>query len=195
MRNSIMTVGSLMLVLSATSAKAVWTNAEIGAEEDTYLGVQYSQFNFEQNDIPGDFAPSALVLRFGGVIDKYLAVEARVGAGIEGDSHTSTVNSVPVKLGMDFDYLFGLYAVGTLPITSLFDLHGVIGYTRARSTVDASVPDVTAAGKVWENDISLGLGASFKFDAAASLNLEYMSYMGKSSFDATALSIGITNRF
>lgn len=193
MKKTLMLAGSLALSVAANQASAVWTNSEMGGAEDVYLGLQYSQLSYEHGNVPGEFEPSALMLRVGGDINQYIAVEARAGAGTGSDKHVSLVGGTPTTFQMELDYLYGLYAVGRFPVASFLDIYAVGGYSRGKATVGTVSPAVT--DKAAENGVSYGFGVNLKIDEAAAITLEYMSYLNKSNFDATALSIGITNRF
>jgi len=72
------------------------------SEGDTYVGVQYGLFTYDEVGFP-DVEPTALVGRYGRFINDNVAVEGRFGFGLQDD----TVLGVDVEI----DTFFGVYGV------------------------------------------------------------------------------------
>jgi len=164
--------------------------------ESSYVTTQYAQFTYKDDAIPGKYKPAGIVVKVGGNFNRYFAVEGRIASGVVSDSSNEVVGGTPVKVSADIDYMYGVYAVGTLPVMSRLDVYGVLGYTRGKATEESSstlipVPEKKDA----VNGYSYGLGVGWKLDEDVSVSLEYMSYMSKSGFDSKALAIGLSQRF
>jgi len=150
-----------------------------------YLGAQYGFVTYSESGIP-DYNPSALVVRGGYHFSQYVSVEGRYGFGVSDD--TNTILGVDVKLKID--NLYGLYAVGHLPLSKSFELYGVAGFSSGKLTASALGVSDSAS----EDDLSFGVGAEF-FMNRVSFSLEYMSYMRKSDFDVSAFGLGVNFMF
>ncbi|HQX90234.1 MAG TPA: hypothetical protein PKY03_07545, partial [Moraxellaceae bacterium] len=69
-------------LLSISLLASACISLPVAAQEKPYLGLDYSVFTYE-NSHPGasDAEPTAVRLRLGSVVAKYLAVEAQVAIG------------------------------------------------------------------------------------------------------------------
>lgn len=160
--------------------------------ESSYVTTQYAQFSYKDGALPGSYKPAGIVVKVGGSFSDYFAVEGRIASGFASDSSTEVVGGSPTKIDAGIDYMYGVYAVGTLPILSRLDIYGVLGYARTSATASfPALPDK----KIEVNDFSYGLGVGFKLYEETTIGLEYMSYMSKSGAKASALALGLTQRF
>ena len=150
-----------------------------------YLGAQYGLVTYSESGVP-DYKPSALVIRGGYHFSPYVSVEGRYGFGVSSD----TQNLLGVDVKLEVDNVYGLYAVGHLPLANSFELYGVAGFSSSSLTASGSGGSVSDS----ESDLSIGIGAEY-FMQKISFSLEYMSYMRKSDFDLSAFALGVNFMF
>ena len=156
------------------------------AVEESYAGVQFAQFEYDQSGL-GSADPTMVVGRFGGSVDRHFGFEARLGLGLSGDSLTIDDESADV----DIDYLVGGYGIARLPIAGTITPYGIAGVTLADLSADADA--IAASGT--ETSLSWGIGVEASVTPVASVSLEYMQYFDDSAYDITALSLGFRVRF
>lgn len=142
-----------------------------------YGGLQYSLVNVDLNGI-GDVDPTALVGKLGHFINDNVAIEGRLGTGLQDDDIFG--------VDLDIERLIGIYGVFHASSNSETTFYGVLGYTDAEA--DFSGPGGSAEGD--ESSFSFGFGANI-----GGLNIEYMSYIDEDDSDSTAISIGYVTRF
>ena len=144
---------------------------------ESYGGLQYAFVNVDFDGI-GDVDPTALVGKLGHFFNDNIAIEGRLGTGLQDDD----------ILGVDVDIesLIGVYGVFHVSSSSETTFYGVLGYTDAEA--DFSGPGGSAEGD--ESSFSFGFGANISL-----LNIEYMSYIDEDDTEATAISIGYVTRF
>jgi opacity protein-like surface antigen len=181
----------------------------IANESKNYAGFQYGMVEVESSSagIPMSHEPTALVGRMGSFINRYLALEARVGFGFSDDKATMSrldateENEIIDQYGLDVENLFGFYLLGNLTVVNTVDLYGVIGITSldvgtttGQTIVNIATSDelvaFTKTGSRTENGLSYGLGGRVGITEKSSLNLEYMSYIDKSDFTFNSINIG-----
>ena len=156
----------LPLLISILFAPALSAN-----EGTSYVGLQYAIVEVDFDGI-GDVEPTALIGKFGHFVNDNVAIEGRLGIGLQDDELFG--------VDVDIENIFGLYAVfHSAGSTTRF--YGVLGYSDAEA--EFSGPGGSADGD--ESSISFGFGANI-----GKLNLEYMSYIDEDDTDATAISIG-----
>jgi len=185
-----------------------WGSA-IANESKNYAGFQYAIVDAESSraGIPLSHEPTALVGRMGAFINRYLALEARVGFGLSDDKVTKSSldateeNEMIDQYGLDVENLFGFYLLGNLPVANTIDLYGVIGITSldvgtttGQTIVNIATSDeivaFTKTGSRTENGLSYGLGGRVAITKRSALNLEYMSYIDKSDFTLNSINVG-----
>jgi len=173
------------------------------ASDDDYFGVQYSSLIYEDTSLGEslEFKPTALVARMGSFINRYLAIEARLGLGFSDDEITTTgtntlLGAYDGNIGYDINSIFGVYAVGNLPVTDRFDLYGLIGYSSVDAEISFGLSTTkfgvsNLSGNDTENGLSYGFGGSVGVMENMSLNLEYMSYLDKDEFVLESINLGV----
>jgi len=173
-------------LLSLALLSLLISNGVLAAQSDkSYIGAQYSLVTYSETGIP-DYDMTALILRGGYNINEYFSVEGRYGFGIADDTHR--LSSLDISL--EVDNMYGIYALGRIPLSNNFDLYGVAGYTEVNFA--ASIPGYSV--NFDESDFSVGAGAEFYLDSV-SFSLEYMSYISKNDFDLNAIGVGINYNF
>lgn len=179
---------TLSIVLAA-SIIAIPFQVFASSEVDAYLGIGYGVGEYSAEGVP-DFNPSGMVVRFGGIFNRYFAIEGRFGVGLEED--TQNINGVDVSV--ELDTLMGAYGVGHIYFGKSSSVYGLIGISRVEGTVKApSIPGATASDN--ENDLSYGIGVDVGITQSISLNIEYVSYVTKTDLDLSAIGLGAVIRF
>ena len=189
-------------------------NSSIASESKNYSGFQYGIIDAESSsdEVLLSHEPTALVGRMGSFINRYLALEARVGFGFSDDKVTKSSldateeNEIIDQHGLDVENLFGFYLLGNLPVANIINLYGVIGITslNVSTTTDQTIINIatsdelvayTKTGSRTENGLSYGLGASVGITEKSAVNLEYMSYIDKSDLTLNSINIGFLFNF
>jgi outer membrane immunogenic protein len=162
-------LGCALVALSANALAADKTGRG-------YVGVGYSMFTVSPQFLP-DFDLSSLGIRGGYYFNKYFSVEGRIGFGVGDDTQ-----NIPGfgDITLEMDTMFGVYAVGHIPLTDRFQLYGLAGLTSADSTFKSpGFPDESES----ETDLSFGVGAEFDMTKNWSLAVEYTSYFRDAEID------------
>lgn len=164
------------------AAAALATPMAAAASPVEYLGLQYSQVNVDHDDINGDVEPDAAVFRAGTRYTDRFALEGRVGTGVSDDK----VGGVSYEV----DHLFGIYAVGLVPLGSA-DVYALAG--GSSTNVEGSAGGAKESAS--ETGFSYGAGVDFYPIDNVGLNAEWTSYLHDDEYDATAFSAGVTLLF
>jgi len=151
------------LAMMAAVAAAALMAAPMAAHADWYAGAAYTNFDYDGG---GDV--DAITGRLGYRMSPNFAVEGEASTGIEDDA-------------VELDYNAGLYAVGIVPVTSNFDLHGRIGYQG--SEVETPLGDISDDG------LGYGVGATWRFTPGFGVRADWTRLDGDEG-EADALSIG-----
>ncbi len=151
---------------------------------DSYLGLQYAQTSYE-DDNGVEAEPSAAVGRLGHFVTDNFAIEGRAGFGISEDEASYYGSNTNVNV--EIDSLLGVYGVGHLPISETVSAYALAGFTSGEATAS------NAAGSVSGDDsgFSYGIGGELSFTPRVSATLEYMSYLDKSDYQISAISAGL----
>lgn len=172
------------LLLAAASAGAFFcTNV---AMAQTYFGANYVMASYKETGFP-TFKPTVLALRIGNQVNRNFAYEGRAGFGIGDDS--KTVLGVPVSV--DIDHFFGIYGRGILPVSDMFSVYALLGFTSGKATF--SVPGLSISDS--DSDISFGVGADWMVSKDASLNVEWAQLFEGTDYKVQSLAIGVTLKF
>lgn len=129
----------------------------------------------------------AIIGKLGYCVHKNFAIEGRLGIGLKDDENEVYGYDVSLEL----DNLFGFYGKGILDINDKIQCYGLIGFTRAEGTVEAS----GYSDSDDDTDLSFGIGIDFGVSSQIYIGLEYMSYLSKSDFDLNAIAVGVTKYF
>lgn len=127
-------------------------------EGSSYGGVSFSQLTYDEDGVSDDPKLTALTGRFGYFVANQIAIEGRLGFGLSDD--TVTVNDFGQTVDVDFeiDRLFGIYAVGHLPLSNTASLYAVLGFTDIKATFSAE--GLSFSGT--DSGFSYGAGAEFQ---------------------------------
>lgn len=161
------------------------------SQDSSYGAVQHATVIYTEDGISQEFNPTILVARVGTFVEDRVAIEGRFGFGLSDDSHT--INGVNVDL--EVDRLIGVYLLGHVPVGERSSIYGAFGFTDAEATATGTSGGSTATSSGSESGISFGFGTDIGVNEEFDINLEYMQYLSKSSFDADAIGIGIKFQF
>lgn len=154
-----------------------------GTDPGFYAGAGYMFATLESNDVDADVDLGVLFLRGGYQINQYLAVEARLGEGVQEDKIYG------VKL--EIEEMYGAYAKVGLPTDVGLYPYALIGMTHAK--LKASVPGDSATST--DSDISYGIGADYWFNKQLSAGLEYANFYDKDGDTISGLTLGVNYKF
>lgn len=154
-----------------------------GTDPGFYVGGGYTFAAIESDDVDVDADLGLLFLRGGYQINQYLAVEARLGEGVQDDKIQG------VKL--EVEEVYGAYAKVGLPTGVGLYPYALLGMTHAK--LKASVPGASATST--DSDISYGIGADYWFNKQLSAGLEYANLYDKEGDTISGLTLGINYKF
>lgn len=150
------------------------------SEGKTYVGIQYSQLNYDDEDFAEEAEPTALIGRYGYFFNDNFSVESRLGFGLGDDTLDFGVD---VDIEVDNIYgLYGLYHLGNNDVS----FYGVLGLSKGELTGKGS--GISESDD--ESGLSYGMGVDIK-----SFNIEYMMYLDEDTFEASALGLGYVYEF
>jgi len=152
------------LALSAAVAVAAMMAVPMSAHAQWYAGAGYTNFDADGADV------DAATARLGYRINPNFAVEGEASTGIGDDD------------GVDLNHNAGLYAVGILPLSDRFDLHGRVGY----QTTEIGTP----IGDFNDDGIGYGVGATWRVTPGLGIRADYTRLEGEDEAQADAISVG-----
>ena len=138
------------------------------ANAQVYVGAGYSHLDA---DGAGDLG--ALTGRLGSRFNRFFALEGEAGLGVDDDG--------PVEL----NHTAGVFALGILPLSQRFDLHGRIGYQNTE--FDAPGGDADSDG------LAYGIGGAFNLSERFAVRADVTRLEG--DVDADTVSLGAVVRF
>jgi opacity protein-like surface antigen len=185
-----------MMFTLLTGALALAVNSGMAATEgSSYIGVQYGYGDYDEEGISETFNPTALIGRFGYFFHPNFSVEGRLGFGLQDDTQQFVTSiGTPVDARLDIDHVVGLYGTGHINLTESISFYGVVGASSVEAT--ASLPGFpNASVSDDESSVSYGVGADVGIGKNIALNVEYMRYLDKSSYDFDMIGLGATFSF
>jgi hypothetical protein len=144
-------------------------------QQRTYIGGNLVWADYSASG-SASASPTALAGRLGREFSRHLAVEGRVGLGIDDDA------------GVDLDYFFGVYGRGILPLADIFSIYGLLGFTAGK----VSAP---GRGSDSDTDISYGFGADLAIGRNLAVNFEWAKLFEGSGYEVEATSLGLVYRY
>lgn len=153
-----------------------------------YIGLGYTQFQFENDESDNTIKPEGVTLRAGVEFNDFIGLEARGATGLSSDERGA------VKF--DLDHLYGGYVKLSVPVGEFVRPYVVGGYTEARGKVTLSTGLGSASRETdTVSDESYGAGIDFKVAEGFGLNVEYMRYLDKSDYELNAITVGVRSFF
>ncbi len=154
------------------------------ASAEWYAGGLYT---YTFIDPGGDeFNPTALILKSGYNLGKYLALEVRVGTGIE----KGTRDSATFRRAVEIDSIYGAY-LKLQGGSKNFNPYIVVGHTES----DLSLSIDSTTGDSDNGGFSYGLGIEGPLSNELFFNLELMRYYDENNITVDGVGIGITAWF
>lgn len=150
---------AIMAAVAATALMAAPTMAHA----EWYAGAGYTNFDLDGAEV------GAATGRLGYRMNPNFAIEGEGSLGVDDDA------------GVELNHNVGAYAVGILPVTSNFDVHGRVGYQTSQFD--------TPLGDTDEDGIAYGAGATLRLGSGLGIRADYtrMEYDGG---EADAISLG-----
>ncbi len=150
------------------------------AQGDTYGSIQYAMVTYDEEGFE-EIEPTALVFKYGKFVNDNVAVEGRFGIGLQGDEIDIDIFGLPFEAEVEIETIFGVYVVAHVNPDAQGTFYGVFGVTRGE--LEVSIDGFSDSDD--ESDVSFGFGARF-----GNFSVEYMNYLDKDAFEATAISLG-----
>ena len=180
-------MNKFMLTAMAVTATVVMTGAVSAqaTEMETYAGVGAGVFKLKYNDPLISFNSN----QFGGFVyagvkpSEYFAAELRVGSASNG---TALVPGTAVSVKMGPDYFLSYLAKPMIPVTSDFNVYGLLGGTTMKVTATASNGAVSASASKTKTDLSYGVGFDYAVSEQVKIGMEWASYWNKVNLDAVS---------
>ena len=171
------------LILIFSLAVLVYSPAQAAKTGDSYFGVQYALTEVDLN-VSGldEFEPTALGVRVGHFVNNNVAIEGRLGIGLQDDDQTVG----PFDVEFDIDRIFGIYAVFQTSGSDSADFYGIVGFSDAEG--ELSVNGVSDSDS--ESGLSYGFGLN-----VGGFNAEYMIYLDEDDIEVSAFSLGYIGYF
>lgn len=174
------------LTRSLTIGATLLAAATLASAEDIYIGASAVRATYSEDGVD-DVNPTIAAVRLGRQTSQNLAFEARLGVGVDKD----TVNVAGIPVEVEIDNFFGVYARGILPVSPMFSLYGLLGYTQGK--VSASAFGLSASQT--DGDISYGVGADISASKNTAITLEWARLFEGTGYDVSGLSVGVKYRF
>lgn len=157
------------------------------AEEGGYFGLGWSQVTYAEDGYDS-VSPTAIIARIGKQVSPNLALEARLGTGLD----SSDIYLYNTRVSVDVDSFVGFYAKVMAPVNPQFSVYGLLGYTSGKLTMKASNGYSASAD---DSDVSYGIGAELAVSPQASVGLEWAHLMSGSGYDVKAITAGVNFKF
>lgn len=155
-------------------------------QTNPYFGASLTQVEYKESGFP-TASPLGVTLKLGTQVSPYLAVEARLGTGVQNDTIVSAGVPVEVKL----KNYYGGYVKGIAPLSDVFQAYGLLGYTRGKIEARSGAASATSS----DGDISYGLGGEWFITKKLSLNLEWARLFKGDTYKVNGISLGVTSHF
>lgn len=164
-----------------------------GTEGDYYFGLQYGIGNYDEDGISETYEPTLLVGRLGRFLTPVLAIEGRLGAGLDDDTH-NLPGFGNRDVTLEIDNAIGLFGAAHLNLTESSSVYGLLGLSRVEGTT--SLPSFPGLESTEDNSsVSYGFGADIGIGSRWALNIEYIRYLDKEDFDFDVGSVGASFSF
>ena len=182
-------IGSGIVALACATAQADeryggsgYSRAAYG--NGLYFGASVGQLIYAEDGLD-TMRPTIIEARLGQEINRYLAIEGRIGGGLSGaDAGGATTNA---------QFMYAGYAKGILPLTPIFSGYGILGIAGVQ--LHHNYPEFNTA----DTGFSYGIGAELKLSPETSLTLEWARVTDGSNagfyYTADKLAFGVNVRF
>lgn len=136
--------------------------------------------------------PTVGIFRIGSMGENGVGFEGRVGMGLSDDDISEFDPFLgDISLELEVDTVLGLYLVAQTR-SGAASLYGIIGFTQVDFSIEVDGGILgSASDSDDESDLSYGFGVNFDVSDQASINVEFMQYLDKDDFEASAISVGV----
>lgn len=149
------------IALSAAVAAAALLAVPAAASAQVYVGAGYTHYDTDAGDIGG------VTGRLGYRLGPNFAIEGEGTFGVDDDDV------------VELDQAYGAYAVGILPVTSNFDVHGRVGYQVSEFS--------TILGDADADGVAYGVGATVRLTPSFGIRGDYTRLEGDLETDTWGL--------
>jgi outer membrane immunogenic protein len=147
-------------IMAAVAAAALFAVPAV-ASAQWYAGAGYTQYEFDDAEVGG------VTGRLGYNFNQNFGVEGEGTFGVDDDD------------GVELDNALGAYAVGRIPLSGNFGVHGRLGY----QNIELDTP----LGGVEDDGVSYGVGASWQATPGLGVRADYTRFEGDDDADAITL--------
>lgn len=154
-----------------------------GGEPGPYLGAGYTDASIDFDVIDKDADIGVLFARAGYQINQNIAVEGRLGTGVDDDE----IYGVEVEL----KDTYGVYVKAGFPTQSGLYPYALLGMTHVKVKASGFGGSETDS----DSDISYGIGADYWFNSTVSAGLELANLYDKDGDEVTGITFGMNFRF
>lgn len=173
------------IVISLVTALSGIVHAE--STTGFYGGVSIAKLELDYKESGYEPSPSVIAFTIGNRITENLAIEARLGTGISDGSD----NVMGTDIDLSVDSFVGVYGKAIAPLSDVFELYAMAGYTRGELTLKGMGMKLTDS----DSDFSYGVGGSFAVSEKFSINGEYARLFSGDGYDVDSLSLGLQMKF
>lgn len=200
----------LFIALGATFLSVQAVSAQESSDEKFYADIGYTRLGPDLPDSISDstFNHAGISGHVGYNFSKHWSIEGEAMVGVENDSSVrrdvGETGSTTVYTKSEINHLFGVYAKGTLPMTSKLNAFARVGVASLEVdfSSDFAVTDIatdettTVSFQNTDTQTGLAFGAGLSYDITDKLYLrgDFTQY-DASDVDVDSLSIGVGFRF
>lgn len=169
--------------------------------QNFYVGGQYNKTTLEEKEsgLSASIDFGSLTALAGYKFNEFIAVEARIGTGINDKSFSE--DGYKESFGVDLQTM--LIAKASYKLSNEFSVFALAGYSKTEFEYKESGPSYSFSETDSLSGLALGIGAEFRFANNFAVNLEYVMLPdetlreGSYSFklEANNLSVGVNYYF
>ena len=172
-------------ILIVVLAVMLYSPAQAARQGQNYFGIQYALTEVDPKDSGLDeFEPTALGLKVGHFTTNNVAIEGRLGIGLQDDDQSVG----PFDIEFEIDRLIGLYAVFQTSGSGTTDFYGIVGFSEVEGSI--SIDGFSGSESEDESGLSYGFGVNI-----GGFNAEYMVYLDEDDVEVTAIGLGYVGYF
>lgn len=168
-------------------------SSSVFAKDEVYMELGGTSFTYQETYSNATYTwGSGTAARFvlGVNVADDFALEAMYATGISSGNLTISGYSTSVALNS----MYGFYAKPKVVLNENVALFARLGF--ANTTGTATIPAISYTSQASTGStLSYGFGAGYKLSDKASVNLDYMIYSNKSSYNVTGTTVGFGYKF
>ena len=156
-----------------------------------YLGYDFLKVNYEDSGVNKDFEPTAFLFKGGVAVHENVAVEARVGFGVNSDTQKNLITDTGLGVSeatVELDRVYALMLKGTYPLVKDLNVNLFMGGSRVKFNVDSN-QNYSSSNS--DSSFSVGAGLEYAFNHEVYVSADYMAY----TKNVTAVQVGMGFRF